>query len=108
MDVAEYCLSKDGAEETYPFGDEHYVFKVDGKMFALCGAVESPDSINLKCDPVRAQILRQGNPEIIPGYHMNKMHWNTVSLKGNLPADLILELIDHSYDLVAPKLRSRG
>ena len=107
MDVAKYCLSKDGAVEDYPFGNEVTVFKVDGKMFALTQAVDLPETINLKCDPIRAQILRQDHPEIAPGYHMNKSHWNTLDLKGKLPDSLIRELIDHSYDLVAPKLRSR-
>lgn len=103
IDVAKYCLSKNGAIEDYPFGLEHSVFKVDGKMFALTQAVDEPSSINLKCDPVRAQILRQDYPEVIPGYHMNKTHWNTVSLVGGLSEDLIKELIDHSFDLVSKK-----
>ncbi len=101
IDVAAYCLEKLGAEETYPFGPDATVFKVHGKMFALTPATASPVSINLKCDPTRAIILRQEHPEITPGYHMNKAHWNTLDLKGKLPDDLIRELIDHSYDLVA-------
>ncbi len=100
MDVAAYCLDKPGAEETYPFGPEATVFKVGGKMFALTPAMDSPDSINLKCDPTRATMLRQQYPEITPGYHMNKQHWNTLDLSGGLPDDLVRELIDHSYDLV--------
>jgi predicted DNA-binding protein (MmcQ/YjbR family) len=107
IDVAEYCLSKPGAQETYPFGPEATVFKVGGKMFALTPASDKPRSINLKCDPVRAQILRQEHPEIIPGYHMNKQHWNTLDLTGALPEDLVVELIDHSYDLVAPKRKAK-
>jgi predicted DNA-binding protein (MmcQ/YjbR family) len=101
--VAEYCLAKPGAQETYPFGTEHTVFKVGGKMFALTPAEAEPASINLKCDPTRAMILRQEYPEITPGYHMNKTHWNTLDLTGNLPAELVWELIDHSYELVAPR-----
>jgi predicted DNA-binding protein (MmcQ/YjbR family) len=103
MDVAAYCLTKPGAEETYPFGNEVSVFKVGGKMFALCSATNRPNTINLKCDPVRALILRQDYPEITPGYHMNKLHWNTLDLTGQLPDELVRELIDHSYDLVAKK-----
>jgi predicted DNA-binding protein (MmcQ/YjbR family) len=103
--VAAYCLGKPGASENYPFGPEVTVFKVAGKMFALTPADEQPRTINLKCDPVRAQILRQEYPEITPGYHMNKTHWNTLDLTGNLPDDLVKELIDHSYELVMPKRR---
>jgi predicted DNA-binding protein (MmcQ/YjbR family) len=103
MDVAAYCLSKLGASETYPFGSDVTVMKVGGKMFALTPATDKPRSINLKCDPVRAQMLRQSYPEITPGYHMNKQHWNTLDLTGNLTDELVRELIDHSYDLVAPK-----
>lgn len=105
MDVAAYCLSKLRAVETYPFGPDTTVFKVHDKMFALTAAEEHPKTINLKCDPVRAQILRQEHPEITAGYHMNKQHWNTLDLTGNLPDELVCELIDHSYDLVAPKPR---
>lgn len=105
IDVVEYCLSKPKAVETYPFGNDVTVFKIGdgGKMFALCGATNRPDTINLKCDPVRARILRQDHPEITPGYHMNKEHWNRASLTGKLSDELVMELIDHSYDLVSGK-----
>ncbi|MBW4061230.1 MmcQ/YjbR family DNA-binding protein [Candidatus Saccharibacteria bacterium] len=101
INVAEYCLEKLGAEETYPFDATTTVMKVHGKMFALMAAVENPPSINLKCDPTRSILLRQEYPEIAAGYHMNKVHWNTLDLTGNLPDALVRELIDHSYDLVA-------
>lgn len=100
MNVAEYCLSKLRAEEAYPFGPDVTVMRVHGKLFALMPASDNPRSINLKCDPTRAILLRQDHPEITPGYHMNKMHWNTLDLTGNLPDDLVRELIDHSYELV--------
>ncbi len=106
INVAEYALSKLGAREDYPFGPDTTVFRVGGKIFALCGAVEQPRTINLKCDPMRAQILRQDYPEITPGYHMNKRHWNTLDLTGNLSDDLVRELIDHSYDLVSSGKRA--
>ena len=101
IDVAAYCLEKLGAEETYPFGVETTVMKVHGKVFALMNAEDNPPSINLKCDPTRSVLLRQEHPEITPGYHMNKVHWNTLNLTGKLPDALVTELIDLSYDLVA-------
>ena len=100
MDAAKYCLEKFGARETYPFGADVTVMKVGGKIFALMPAVDMPRSISLKCDPVRANILRQEHSEIIAGYHLNKIHWNTLDLDGDLPDDLVRELIDHSYNLV--------
>ena len=100
MKVAQYCLDKQGATESYPFGPDITVMKVQGKIFALMPAAEEPKTINLKCDPVRAAWLRQQYHEIIPGYHMNKQHWNTLDLTGALPDELIYELIDHSYNLI--------
>lgn len=105
IDVAAYALKKPGAVETYPFGPEYTVIKVGGKMFALMPAVKRPGHVNLKCDPVRAPWLRREHPEITPGYHMNKDHWNTLDLTRSLSDDLVRELIDHSYELVAPKKR---
>ncbi len=100
MNVAEYCLSLVGAEETYPFGADVTVMKVGGKIFAIMAAVDEPANISLKCDPMRAIMLRQEHPEITAGYHLNKVHWNTLALNGDLPDDLVRELIDHSYSLV--------
>jgi predicted DNA-binding protein (MmcQ/YjbR family) len=107
MDLPEaiaHFLSKPGAEETTPFGPEVLVYKVGGKMFALTQPGEFPASINLKCDPERASTLRDQFESIIPGYHMNKRHWNTLILDGSVPSALVAELIDHSYDLVVASL----
>lgn len=99
----DYCLSLPGVSEDFPFGEDTLVFKVMGKMFALTN-IETFESINLKCDPVRAIELRASFEEIKPGYHMNKKHWNTVSTTGMLEDDFLKELIKHSYDLVVAKL----
>ena len=96
----EYCLSRKAAEETTPFGPDVLVYKVCGKMFALAVPDDVPARVNLKCDPDRAVELRDEHEAIIPGFHMNKRHWNTVVLDGSLPDDLLRELVDHSYALV--------
>lgn len=104
----EYCLLKKGVEETFPFGEETLVFKVMGKMFALAGLEYNPAQANLKCDPERSIELREEYDGLIrPGYHMSKVHWNTVELERNIPHDLILELIDHSYNLVVKSLTKK-
>ena len=102
-DFRDYCLAKTGVTEETPFGDNTLVFKVSGKIFALAEIFEF-SSINLKCDPAKAITLREDYEEVQPGFHMNKKHWNTVSVKGNLPDNKLRELIDHSYDLVFDKL----
>ena len=104
MDVIEYCLSKLAAVEDYPFDSETAVFKVGGKIFALTGEPTKPTSINLKCDPTLAIALRQKYSTVTPGYHMNKVHWNTVQLDGSVPDDEIRRMIDHSYDLIVKSL----
>jgi predicted DNA-binding protein (MmcQ/YjbR family) len=91
-------------EETTPFGPDVLVYKVGGKMFALATPEEFPHSVNLKCDPERAIDLRDRYEDIQPGYHMNKRHWNTLLLGGRLSSKLIVELIDHSYQLVVASL----
>ena len=98
-EIREYCLSKPMTDEALPFDDETLVFRVCKKMFALIG-LEKAAAVNLKCEPERAIELREKHHEITAGYHMNKKHWNTVSLLGNLSDKIIKELIDHSYDLV--------
>ncbi|BCU76461.1 MmcQ/YjbR family DNA-binding protein [Luteolibacter sp. LG18] len=103
-DVIAHCLSKPGVEETTPFGPDVLVYKVGGKMFALTVPDDFPARVNLKCDPERAVELRDEYESVIPGYHMNKRHWNTVILNGALPPKLVRELIDHSYDLVVASL----
>ncbi len=99
-------LSKPGAVEERPFGPDTLVYKVMGKMFALVGWDESPLRINLKCEPEEALLLRQLYPgAVIPGYHMNKRHWNTVILDGAVPDQELLAMIDDSYALVVKGLR---
>jgi predicted DNA-binding protein (MmcQ/YjbR family) len=104
--ITAYCLSKKGAAESFPFDDVTLVIKVGGKIFALIN-LDRDFSINLKCDPVTAIELREANPAIIPGYHMNKRHWNTVILDGSLSKNLIVEIIDHSYNLVFKSLPTK-
>ena len=100
----EYCLVKPGATEDMPFGEEHLVFKVGGKMFALLGLEEIPATANLKCDPDRALELRDRYEEVTAGYHMNKKHWNTVEIGGGIPEAELRKMIDHSYELVVQGL----
>ena len=100
-DFRDYCLSKKGVTEAFPFDESTLVFKVLGKMFALTGLNRKPAAVNLKCDPERAMELREEyDGIIIPGYHMSKKHWNTIIFDSRLPESLLHELIDHSYDLV--------
>jgi len=101
----DYCLSKKGVEETLPFGPDVLVFKVMGKMFSATSLNEEEFRMNLKCNPERSIELRASNPDIIPGWHMNKKHWNTVYGERNVEESLIRELIDHSYDLVVSSLK---
>jgi predicted DNA-binding protein (MmcQ/YjbR family) len=98
------CLGKPGAVEDYPFGDGVAVCKVAGKMFALVPLGGEPGSVSLKCDPDRAAWLRRQYAAITAGYHLSKRHWNTVELDGSVPEDELLDLIDHSYELVVASL----
>jgi len=100
----EFCLNKHQVTEEFPFGPETLVFKVAGKIFALTGLDNSTFTVNLKCDPTYAEELRENFPEVRPGYHMNKKHWNTVQFDGALPENLLVELINHSYELVVNSL----
>ena len=95
-----YLNDKPGSMVDFPFDQVTLVFKVGGKMFALLSLNEQPLRMNLKCDPDKVEALRDCFASIIPGYHMNKRHWNTLILDGSLPDDLILSLIDDSYALV--------
>lgn len=99
-----YCLAKPGVDESFPFGEDTLVFKVMGKVFALTGLDSEAFAVNLKCDPQRALELRESYPQVRPGYHMNKKHWNTVEFENGLDEALLLEMIDHSYELVVGKL----
>jgi predicted DNA-binding protein (MmcQ/YjbR family) len=99
-EVLAYCLDLLAAEETYPFGDEVAVMKVGGRMFALVSLGDGPGVVNLKCDPARALELRSAYPGIRPGYHQNKVHWNSVDLDGSVEDELVRGLIEDSYHLV--------
>jgi predicted DNA-binding protein (MmcQ/YjbR family) len=102
------CLALPGATEEFPFGEEVSVFKVAGKMFALSALSARPLQVSLKCEPELADALRRTHDSIRPGYHLNKRHWNTVTLDGSLPDHTIDDMIEDSYDLVVdgvPKSR---
>ena len=98
--IREYCLSKQGVTESFPFGDDTLVFKVKAKIFALANLDGDP-SLNLKCDPELALDLREHYPCVLPGYHMNKKHWNTILIDGSVPDREIYGWIDHSFNLVS-------
>lgn len=103
----QYCLSKKGVTEDLPFGPDTLVFKVMGKMFALSGLERLPPQVNLKCDPEYAIELREKHDgAIIVGYHMSKVHWNTIIL-GQVPPKLVAHLVNHSYDLVVSKFTKK-
>src|SRR6188768_1345224 len=102
-DLQAYCAKKKGASWGTPFAPDVLVFRVMGKIFALA-PIGVFDTVNLKCDPERAIELRERYEGIIPGYHMNKHHWNTVDVTGGVPEKLIRELVDHSDDLVRASL----
>ncbi|MFI2409941.1 MmcQ/YjbR family DNA-binding protein [Streptomyces sp. NPDC018947] len=100
-----FCLSFDAAVEDFPFNPETSVFKVGGRMFALTALDARPLTVNLKCDPDDAiRLRREHEGLIVPGWHMNKRHWNTVAVDGGLPDRLVRELIEDSYDLVVAGL----
>ena len=101
-----YCLSKKGVTEEFPFDEQTLVFKVMGKMFALTN-VDTFVSINLKCEPEKAVELREQYEGVRPGYHMNKKHWNTVLIDGSISNKLLKEWIDDSYNLVADSLTKK-
>lgn len=100
-----YCLAKAGVTESFPFDKVTLVFKVMGKIFAITGLDNEIFEVNLKCAPEYAIELREMYAEIRAGWHMNKKHWNTVQFEGELETDLLLQLIDHSYELVVKKLK---
>jgi predicted DNA-binding protein (MmcQ/YjbR family) len=100
-----YCSAKKGVSEAFPFDDSTLVFKVGSKIFALTDLEDKPFRCNLKCDPERAVDLREHYSSIIPGWHMNKTHWNTVIATAEIDLKLFYELIDHSYELVFNSLK---
>ena len=110
MDAAEfrdYCLAKNGAEESTPFGEAVLVFKLGGKVFALLSLDAVPARANLKCDPDLALEWRDRFEQVTPGYHMNKKHWNTVEIETGIPEVELRKMVDHSYDLIAAKISLR-
>ena len=99
IELRDFCLSLPHVEEATPFDETTLVYKIGGKIFTLTD-IDTPGWVNLKCDPDRAIELRERYPEIVPGWHMNKRHWNTVQTDGDLPDEMVRELIRHSYILV--------
>jgi predicted DNA-binding protein (MmcQ/YjbR family) len=110
-EIREYCIAKPGVTEGFPFNDTALVFKVTGKMFALLDLSEDSRGISLKCDPALAIDLREQYTAVIPAYHFNKKHWNTVIMDGSITERQLKEWIDHSYELAVknlPKSRQAG
>ncbi|HYB31054.1 MAG TPA: MmcQ/YjbR family DNA-binding protein [Solirubrobacteraceae bacterium] len=112
-ELRDHCLSFPGAKETFPFGPNTSVFKVGGKMFALSRLGAPSLRVSLKCEPQLAEALRRAHAAVLPGYHLNKRHWNTVIIDGSLSDRMVKDLIEDSYDLVvhqlpAPRRRDLG
>jgi predicted DNA-binding protein (MmcQ/YjbR family) len=103
--LRDWCLSMPGAVEEFPFGPETSVFKVRGKIFALSALRGKPLAVSVKCDPVLAESLRNSYTSIVPGYHLNKRHWLTVTLNADAGDAMVCDLVQDSYDLVKPKRR---
>jgi predicted DNA-binding protein (MmcQ/YjbR family) len=99
--VEDYLLAMPGTRLDYPFGASVAVYKVDDKMFALISEGKDPVQLSLKCNPELSKVLREKYDEVMPGYHLNKQHWNTLILTGQLPWEEVQGLIRHSYDLVS-------
>jgi predicted DNA-binding protein (MmcQ/YjbR family) len=106
-ELREYCLGKRWAEETFPFDNETLVFKVGGKAFLLTGINSRPVQFNVKCDPVLAIELREEYSSVLPGYHMNKKHWNTIICDGSMSRKQLEQWINHSYELVVKSLSKK-
>jgi predicted DNA-binding protein (MmcQ/YjbR family) len=105
--IREYCIAKPAVTEGFPFNDTAQVFKVAGKMFALLDLSEESRGISLKCNPELAIELREQHPEVTGAWHFNKAQWNSVYFTGSIPRDLVLELIDHTYELVVQGLKKK-
>jgi predicted DNA-binding protein (MmcQ/YjbR family) len=105
-ELREYCLLKKGVTEGFPFDETTLVFKVAGKMFCLTN-LEGDFSVNLKNDPEKSMELREHFPAVKPGYHMNKMHWNTIEVDGSIPDKMLYEFVDKSYDLIVESLTKK-
>jgi len=103
-ELREQCLALPGSVEEFPFNDEVSVFKVGGKMFALSMLDGEPLQVSVKCDPELAVQLRTSHPAITPGYHLNKRHWNTITLDGSVADEMVRDFLGDSYDLVVASL----
>ena len=103
-EIRDYALSLKNVSEGFPFGEDTIVFKVDNKIFLLASLTSEVLQFNVKCDPEYAVELREQYAGILPGYHMNKKHWNTVEIEGGIPVVELRRMIDHSYELVAVSL----
>jgi predicted DNA-binding protein (MmcQ/YjbR family) len=106
-ELRDHCLSFTGTEETFPFGTATSVFKVRGKMFALSQLGAQELRVSLKCEPTLAEQLREAHAAVIPGYHLNKRHWNTVIVDGTLSEQMVKDMVEDSYDLVVSHLSQR-
>jgi len=104
-DLRRHCLAQPEAVEEFPFTPDHAVFKVRGKMFAISALKRKPLEISLKCDPDLAVQFRASYECVSPGWHLNKRHWNTITIGGDVPDQLVRDMIEDSYDLVVEKLR---
>jgi len=104
LELRDHCLSFAGSEETFPFGSETSVFKVAGRMFALSQLAADSLRVSVKCEPGLAAALRATHAAVLPGYHLNKRHWNTVIIDGSLPDEAVRDMIEDSYDLVVSAL----
>ncbi len=102
--LRKWCLARSGVTEEFPFDATTSVFKVAGKIFAISGLRSRPLQVSVKCEPELAEQLRAGYPAIRPGYHLNKRHWNTITLDGSLPDAMVFDLLEDSYDLVVAAL----
>jgi predicted DNA-binding protein (MmcQ/YjbR family) len=105
--LRDYCLAKPGTEETLPFGPDTLVYKAGGKVFLLVGLESEELRFNVKCDPDKAIELREQFPCVLPGYHMNKKHWNTIVVDGSVSSKQLKEWIDHSYTLIIDSLSKK-
>jgi predicted DNA-binding protein (MmcQ/YjbR family) len=102
--LLDHCLSFAGAIQTFPFGPQTSVFKVEGKIFALSALRSAPLKVSLKCDPLLAEQLRKAHAAVVPGYHLNKRHWNTVTIDGTVADAMIRDMVEDSYDLIVSGL----
>jgi predicted DNA-binding protein (MmcQ/YjbR family) len=106
-ELRKLCLGFPGATEEFPFGTETSVFKVEGKIFALSALRSRPLQVSLKCEPEMAEQLRAAHEAIVPGYHLNKRHWNTVTIDGSLSDAMVGDMVEDSYDLVVAAMSQR-